>query len=93
MSKTPQQIYLLKQWDGFMEDCYILRAFRDRMDAEKYIDHQVDALWKLAKEDPELFESETGFSPEFFEFFEEDDLDFMLGRIRNLFHLEKVDLY
>ncbi len=87
-NKTLQEIYLIKAWSPYLESETIIRAYRDRMDAELDIDYQIDKLCKLAKEDPELFESETGYSPEVFTI--EGSMEMSLAR---LFHIEKVELY
>jgi hypothetical protein len=86
--KFPQEIYLIKAWSHHLEGDTIMRAYRDRMDAELYIDYQIDSLCKLAIKDPELFESETGYSPEYF-----DNEEIMVNILRTIFHIEKVELY
>jgi hypothetical protein len=93
--KSPQQIYLLKQWSDYNGGYSILRAYRDRMDAELFIERQIESMCKLATEDPDEFESETGYSKEFFGFFEEDEnaMNVIINQLRNLFHIEKVELY
>jgi hypothetical protein len=86
--KSPQQIYLIKAWSHHLEGDTIMRAFYDRMDAELDIDYQIDSLCKLAKEDSDAFEIETGYSKEYF-----DNEETMVSILRTIFHIEKVELY
>jgi hypothetical protein len=81
-------IYLIKIWSPYLEDETILRAYQNRKDAELFIDEQIESMCKLAREDSDLFESETGYSPEVFTI--EGSMEMTL---RRLFHIEKVELY
>ena len=90
MDETPQKIHILKQWNHYYESHYILRAYRDRNHLELDLDYELDKLCKLSKDDPELFESETGYSSKYFS---DDDKETMERILRNLFHIEKVELY
>ena len=93
--KTPQEIYLIKAWSEYVYGHTVMRAYKNRKDAELFIDEQIESMCKLSKEDPELFESETGYSKEFFDFFEDDEnaMNVMRNQLKNLFHIEKVKLY
>jgi hypothetical protein len=71
-----------------LESETILRAYQNRKDAELFIDEQIESMCKLAREDSDLFESETGYSSEVFTI--EGSMEMTL---RRLFHIEKVELY
>lgn len=84
--KKPEMVYIVKRW--FDGDYCIMRGYHDRMDAELYVDCQVQLLYILSKDNPEEFEIETGYSPEYF-----DSMESMISTIRTNFHIEYVIVY
>lgn len=85
--KSPQMVYIVKQ--KFIDnEYYIDRGFHDRMDAELYVDCKVQLLYILSKDNPNEFEIETGYSPEYF-----DNMESILTFLRTNFHIEYVIVY
>lgn len=86
--KIPEQIYLVKAWSDTLEGHTIMRAYRNRSNAELFIDCQIQLLYITSKDNPDEFEIETGYSVEYF-----NNEESMLSMLRTLFHVERVELY
>jgi hypothetical protein len=79
-------VYIVKR--RFDDEYCIDRGFHDRMDAELYVDCKVQLLYLLSKDNPDEFEIETGYSPEYF-----DTVESMIIMLRTNFHIEYVVVY
>lgn len=79
-------IFLIKRWNGSFE--VIDGAYRNRKEAELYIDACVDDLVNLAKHNPDEFNSTVRYKVE--DFIDEEHIKQIM---QTFFHIERVTLY